>query len=624
MFWQTRSKASVEPGSFARDAGLKPASINEEDRTAELIWSTGAEVRRNSMHGTYLERLSMDARHVDMRRLNSGKAPVLNGHRNGSAQDIIGVVVSARIENGEGIAVVRFSDRSDVEPLWRDIVAGIIRNISVGYHVHEFAESRGKDSEPVLTAVRWEPMEISVVPIPADADAYIRSYGAGVSDGNNQISGDDKSRIAEIQGLAKLGGFGRDVADNLVTRGLSVEAARKELMQMRDDKIAADYEIQGSHQMGYGVAADGSSWAGDERSMRRAAMSDAIAARINPGSKAPEGLAREYMGKTIPDLCRTILEWNGESTLGFEPATIVQRTMAGMHTSSDFQEVLGEVANKTLRRNYESAPCALKMIARQTTARDFREKHSILVDGSGELTELNEHAEIPYSTIEESSQAYKVRPFGTRFAISYEAMVNDDLQAFTNHMRLATKWAYNTESRKFIDILTANSGLGPSMNDDNKTLFHADHGNLAGSGAALSVTTLGAARQAMRRQTGLDGNDPINVTPKFLVVPASLETVAEQVLTGIQATKVDDVNPHAGKLLLVVDPRLDDVSATAWYLAADPYAFDTIEYAYLDGQDGPKVEPHKAFNKLGMEFRVVMFFGVGAIDWRGMYKNPGA
>ena len=202
MFWQTRSKASVEPGSFARDAGLKPASINEEDRTAELIWSTGAEVRRNSMHGPYLERLSMDARHVDMRRLNSGKAPVLNGHRNGSAQDIIGVVVSARIENGEGIAVVRFSDRSDVEPLWRDIVAGIIRNISVGYHVHEFAESRGKDSEPVLTAVRWEPMEISVVPIPADADAYIRSHGAGVSDGNNQISGDDKSRIAEIQGLA--------------------------------------------------------------------------------------------------------------------------------------------------------------------------------------------------------------------------------------------------------------------------------------------------------------------------------------------------------------------------------------------------------------------------------------
>ena len=108
------------------------------------------------------------------------------------------------------------------------------------------------------------------------------------------------------------------------------------------------------------------------------------------------------------------------------------------------------------------------------------------------------------------------------------------------------------------------------------------------------------------------------------MVPASLETVAEQVLTGIQATKVDDVNPHAGKLLLVVDPRLDDVSGTAWYLSADPYAFDTIEYAYLDGQNGPKVEPHQMFEKLGMEFRVVMFFGVGVIDWRGMYKNPGA
>lgn len=128
----------------------------------------------------------------------------------------------------------------------------------------------------------------------------------------------------------------------------------------------------------------------------------------------------------------------------------------------------------------------------------------------------------------------------------------------------------------------------------------------------------------MRQQTGLDGTDPINVTPKYLVVPSALETSSEQVLTAIQATKVSDVNPHAGKLELVVDPRLDAVSTAAWYLAADPYVFDTIEYAYLDGSSGPTVEAHRLFNKLGWEFRVLLFFGVGVIDWRGLYKNPGA
>jgi hypothetical protein len=63
---------------------------------------------------------------------------------------VIGSVVpgSARIENGRGIALVRISERADVEPIWRDIQAGHIRAVSIGYQVHRFEVSKPEAGPP--------------------------------------------------------------------------------------------------------------------------------------------------------------------------------------------------------------------------------------------------------------------------------------------------------------------------------------------------------------------------------------------------------------------------------------------------------------------------------------------
>ena len=108
---------------------------------------------------------------------------------------------------------------------------------------------------------------------------------------------------------------------------------------------------------------------------------------------------------------------------------------------------------------------------------------------------------------------------------------------------------------------------------DGVAVFHADHGNLAGTGAAVSLTTLGNARLAMRRQTGLSG-EPIDVTPRFVVVPPEVEPLAEQMLAEVAATKTADVNPFEN-LTLVPDARLTDPAA--WYVAADPAMIDGLE-----------------------------------------------
>jgi hypothetical protein len=155
-------------------------SVDVQKRTVELVFSTGAGVvRYDWLDGKqYLERLSLEAAHIRLDRLNAG-APLLNAHSALSLADQIGVVEpgSVKLTKQEARATVRFSKRADVEPFFQDVCDGIIRNVSVGYRVHRFEEqAAGKDNAlPVRLATDWEPYEISLVPMGADAGAGVRT-----------------------------------------------------------------------------------------------------------------------------------------------------------------------------------------------------------------------------------------------------------------------------------------------------------------------------------------------------------------------------------------------------------------------------------------------------------------
>jgi hypothetical protein len=167
----------VAPLEFRAAVGAS----NDAERTVELIFSTGADVTRSDWTtGTrYVERLSLDPKHVRLDRLNAG-APLLNNHSAMSLGDQIGVVVegSAVVTGREGRAKVRFSRRPDVEPIYRDVRDKVIRNVSVGYRVHVFEENGRQNQLPIRLATDWEPFEISLVPIGADAGARVRSASA--------------------------------------------------------------------------------------------------------------------------------------------------------------------------------------------------------------------------------------------------------------------------------------------------------------------------------------------------------------------------------------------------------------------------------------------------------------
>jgi hypothetical protein len=130
----------------------------------------------------------------------------------------------------------------------------------------------------------------------------------------------------------------------------------------------------------------------------------------------------------------------------------------------------------------------------------------------------------------------------------------------------------------------------------------------------------------MAKQTGIDKKTVLNIRPTYLLVPVSLELAAEQLLAqNLTPTKTADVVPQSIRSLAVIaEPRLDTVSQTGWFLTASPAQIDTLEYAYLEGQQGAYIETRNGFDVDGVEIKCRLDFGAKAIDWRGLYKNPGA
>ncbi len=602
---------------LVRRAELAPATADREARTVDVVWSTGAPVRRRDLNGAYLERLSLDPGAVDLSRLIG--ASVLDAHRQTAVRDVLGTVRDARVDGRQGTASLQFSARPEVEPLWQDVLAGILRHVSVGYTVEEWRESN-EVGERMLTAIRWTPVEISLVPTPADPGATVRKEDRRMDNATatqepvgTPPPADDPAAIraavnAEIRTVARVAGLDQAFVDTLIDRGASADEARRaafeELVKRGGGPIRTEQtrvELGESH---------------DDPITRAAWMGEALYARINPAHQISEP-ARRYAHATCAEMARELLTLRGIPVTGMSPAAIVTRAL---HTTSDFGLILGDTVGRTLRAAYQTAPSGIRRMGRQTTAKDFRAVNKIMLGEAPMLEKLDEHGEIKAGTMAEARESYKVETFARKIGVTRQVIVNDDLGAFADLARRMGQAAAETEAKVLTDLLEANAGNGPKM-DDGKQLFHADHGNKAIPGGAPSVDSLSGARLALRSQKGISGL-PIRVTPKYLLVPPALETPAEQLLTAIAAAKTADVNPFAGSLTLVVEPRL--ASAARWYVAADPAEIDGLEFAYLAGGEGPQVESKSGWDVDGVEIRVILDYGAGFVDHRGWYANPGA
>ena len=682
---QTRKGTQAIPVQ-TRAAQFVPTSFDAAQNTVDVVFAAGSRVRRLDYWNDtqYDEELDVSAASLDQSRIDAGVVQVLDNHNQycGIA-GVLGVATRAWIENGQAMATLRLSSDPAKAGTVADIKAGVIRAISVGYSVQSYeitpAAERTDGGVDLWRATRWMPQEISCVTIPADPSASTRSAptnppalpcefstrgaaasttpkegampnansqaAAPVTDNTRATDGTAAAPVAAPAApaaapaatIAATAAAGEDIAQRAAE--ISTLCTRHAVPQLAAQLIRSGASLDSAKDLILNTIAVRDAAAGghqntrietvrDETDVRMRGMEDALLSRLMPGHKLDDN-ARQFRHLSLLELGREHLAHNGISTRGLDKMGIARNMLqvrsAGMHHSSDFGYLFGNVGNRRLSAAYQAYPSTYTTWARQApNLTDFKPMSVLSMGSAPELLEVNEHGEYKYGTFGDSSEQYQLATFGRIVALTRQAIINDDLRSFDRLISAFGSSSRRKENKLVYAQLTGNAKMG-----DGKVLFAADHNNLlTSSPSALSLESLQAARAKMRMQKDSDG-EAINSTPKYLIVPSALETLAYQLTSNAYmpqaSSQVNDFRVGGRTALeVVVEPLLDASSTTAWYLAAENALIDTVEFAYLDGANGPVTETREGFEVDGTEVKCRLDFVAKALDWRGLVKANGA
>lgn len=408
----------------------------------------------------------------------------------------------------------------------------------------------------------------------------------------------ERTRQNEIRTMVRELDLDATLADQLIQRGDTVEQARAAVikhMAKKDDDTPTRSNVRAGGQ--------------DEVQTRREAIENSILHRAAPGKVQLSDAGRQYRGLTLLEIAREVV---GERECrGLQKMEIVRRAF---HSTSDFPEILASVAAKSLRQAYGDTKRTFTPFARQITLPDFKEAKRIAMSNAPSLEQVAEGGEYKRGTFSDGAETIQLMTYGKIVAITRQAIINDDVDAFTRVPAKMAAASARLENRMVYDILTSNPVMA-----DGTALFHANHGNL--TNALLGVGGIGTIRALMRVQKDPSGEDVLNYEPRYLIVPAALETAAAQLKASITPATTGNTNPFANTFDIITEGYLDANSTTNFYMAADPSEADTIEYAYLDGETGPYLESRDGFDRDGLEIKVRHDFAAKAVDHRGLAKS---
>ena len=464
--------------------------------------------------------------------------------------------------------------------------------------------NKGEELEPQATVKAT----VKDAAVQAVADARVEAENAVRT---------ERERVAAIQDIC--GGEFPRIERDAIKGGWSVEdTSQKVLKAMRENRPQADVHISVNRDRG--------------RDYDTKSLEAAMCLRAGIGDETlvktyGEGvMERAWADRdiTLPQLFVECARVEGVSV----PRTFCNDTIRAGFSTVSLPGILNNVANKKLLKAFEAQPVIAVKLCSQGELNDFKESERYRLTDVGDLEPVAPDGELKHGGLTEEKATNQLGTFGKIFSLTRQMIYNDDLGAF-----LKVPEGMGARAARKIDQLFFTRLLSNPNN-----LFSTGHKNYkAGADSALAADSLGEAVQMFLDQTDADGQ-PINVSPKFLVVPTALKMTARELLnstyyfaTGSTDKKrIPTYNALADEdLEVVTSPYLSNAnyagaSAKAWYLFADPQIVDTFEIGYLKGRKTPTVERAETeFDTLGIRFRVYFDLGVREQDHRGMTKFKG-
>jgi hypothetical protein len=306
----------------------------------------------------------------------------------------------------------------------------------------------------------------------------------------------------------------------------------------------------------------------------------------------------------------------------------IQRSNDAYHTSGSFANLLLDAANKTLTASYLEADYTWDQWVRQAqSVDDFKNINRISLGESPNLEVVPEGKDYPEGKVVDQRKTYKLEKYGKEFTITWEAVVNDDLDALSRIPAMHGSAARNTQEKTVYDVFLSN----PIM-PDGVALFSASHAsgtNLSGGAGAPSKTTLDKAFEVMGKQKGLSSDVFLGLKPSILLVPLGYAGTAYELVNStasVDNEKNSGVANLYGKggvrsMRVVETPYLDANSATNWYAIADNSKIDTVEITFLNGEESPVLESDWNMRNDSYVYKVRQSFAAAVIEHRGIFAN---
>lgn len=667
------------PGLTLR-AAVVPSSLDEARRTVNLTWSAGAAVLRSNRWGEkFFEKLSLEPGHVKMDRLLSGRAPLLADH-DADLENVIGVVETATIENGEGTCTVRFAKAEDdpfADQVFRKVKDGIIQNVSVGYRigaVQQLVESEAS-AVPTLLVTDWEPFEISLVPMGEDPAGAVRSLAevdcwpqltrsiskdkepnmltpeqvkaqqeelakreAAIKAREAELA--EEKRKADITELvtrsAKREGFNSALGEKLIKDGATLDQARAAVI---DELVRLDQATPTDNKHA-GITGGETEDEKFERGITSALLlraeggsllSQARAAKVKGFDKLDTDPG-EFRGLTLTDIARRCLERRGVKTDGLSRMELVGRAFttrgAGYQGTTDFPVLLENTMHKALLAAYETQADTWSRFCKVELVPDFRQSHRYRLGSLTVLDKKNEHGEFQNKSIPDGQKvSISTETKGNIIAVTREAIINDDMGALTGLAAALGRASRLSVEQEVYALINANAGLGPTMSDTNP-FFHSTRGNVNATGSGLTAGGIDADAVVMAAQKDPSNNEILDLQPQILLVPRGL-------LSHAKILNSSSVNPDGGggksQVPNPVQGMFADIvgtsrltNTTRRYLFANPQTVPAFVVVFLEDQgQAPVIETREGWRVDGSELRVRFDFRAQAFDPKGAVTNAG-
>lgn len=613
------------------------------------------------------EILVHDADAINMERAKDGLSLLLNH----DVDQHLGRVSNIRIEGDRLRGDIEFDTADPDAEKWQGKVdRGMVKDISIRYSIDDYEIIERKDEEPEYRITRWTPLEASAVTVPADHSV---GFGRSNKEGNTMTQKGNEPTASD-KGTAAEGG-------NVVSFENGRSMGKTEGVQGERERIASisEFFAASQHQgpefdalqrdcIANGISYDATvqRWASlvngsttpqtpaaapgqDQRATNVVHGQDEGEKMIEGGVRAlmfrgglipsskevrDEMRGNEFASLTMGELARECLRREGIDTTGMDriesiaqalaPSSSGRRDLVG-HGTSVFSNLLANTANKALAIGYEEAPESWQNIVRIGQVPDFKSNDRPNMSAFSDLDTVVENGEYKHGTFSDKKETIQAAKKGKLFAITREALINDDLSAFTRIPRMMGIAANRSVGDAVFAILTS----PPTMNEDATALFRASN---TGTGGVISATTWGEMLKLMALQTDPSGNAILNIIPTLMIVPKSIEATA-RILAESQDDPIGNTNAkggartpniYKGTFEVVSDGRLDADSAAKWYASANPNVFDTIEVAFVQGRQEPYLESRNGWSVDGIEYKVRHEFAAGPLDFRGLGYNAGA